>query len=399
MTVTDIPFINVFDPTHDHESSEVAEAREAHWYATTPGPPMILRHEQARQVLRDDRFIHGATAYMAYNGVTSGPTYDWWEGTIMSKGANPPDHKRVRDTVQEVFTPRRVAQLRDFAAATAAELADAHLPAGESCDFSQFSRRYPALVICRLLGVPPEDFATFSAGASDIGLAFSREITAEQLPVIDAAVEDLNRYAADLITTLRAEPGDDLLSALVNNPDLSEDEIHNLTVVLVWSGQDTTHCQLGRAIVTFADHPDQWELVAEQPEMAQQAMEEVVRWSPQARLMWRIPTVDVQLDDLELAAGSMVFLNVVAANRDPRAFDSADRFQVTGRHRSQHLGFSHGMHHCLGAALARMEMAEALKLLTRRYRAPRLEGEIEWRAPQASIHGPERLPVVLPPRD
>jgi cytochrome P450 len=394
------PFLNIFDPHFDAVNEEVAAAREEHPWATTPGPPIVLRYEEVRGALRDSaNWIHGAAGYMQAHGVTEGPTAEWWGGTLMSLGANAPVHKRVRDSVARAFTAPRVEDLRTTARKLAEQLVDERVTPGETVDFSaSFTRRYPAFVMCALLGVPPEDFDQFSQGASDIGLAFSQQITPEQLSHIDEAVVHLSGYADDLIERLRAEPGDDLLSELIRHSDLSDDERHNLVVLLLWSGQDTTHCQLGRGMVAFSEHPDQWDLLAKQPDLIPQAIEEVVRFTPQARVGWRIATSDVEIGDLAVPANSMVWLNMAGANRDPRAFDAPDTFDVTAKHRSHHLGFSHGMHFCLGAHLARMEMAEAFAVLTERFEAPVVDGEIEWRAPQAAIHGPERLPLRLVPR-
>lgn len=222
-SVTDPPFLNVFDPTFDPVGEEANAARETHFYATTPGPPILLRYDDVRGALRDsERWIHGAAGYMAAHGVTEGPTADWWAGTLMSMGANPPEHKRIRESVSRAFTPRRVEDLRDKARELSSTVTQTYITPGEVVDFCDYTRRYPAMLMCELLGVPPEDFGTFSQGAADIGLAFSRQITPEQLPAIDAAIVHLGEYVTELIDRLRAAPGDDLISALLEHDDLSE---------------------------------------------------------------------------------------------------------------------------------------------------------------------------------
>lgn len=391
----DVPFLNLFDPHFDPESSEVADARERSWWAQTPMAPLVLRYEQTREVLSDRRFVHGAERYMASQGVTQGPTYEWWANTLMSAGAG--DHARLRSLVQKAFTPTRVENLRPFARATAERLAGEIDP--QSCEFAAaFAEPLPTLVMCELLGVPVDDYDEFHATANDIGLAFSRNIGPEELPRIDAAIEALSSYVERLIASRRTGLGDDLISSLITAEEhgerLTPTELHNLVLLLVWAGQDTTARQLGRALVAFAGHPDQWERLGRQPDLAGQAVEEVCRWSPQARMLWRFATEDVSFPGLDVPAETMVLLGVVPANRDPRAFDGdPERFDITIPHRSRHLGFSIGMYYCLGAALARLEMTEGLAVLAQRHGPPEIAGEITWRPPAAAIHGPDVLPL------
>jgi cytochrome P450 len=390
----DPAFLDVTAPGFAPDSEEVAAARERHWWARTPIGPLVLRHEQARDLLADRRFGRGSEQHMASMGITEGPTYDWWTtGLLNSEGT---DHTRLRGLVQKAFLPRRTEQLRPFARRTADGLAAAIDPRG--CEFAAaFAEPLPALVMCELLGVPPEDYDRFHARANDIGLAFARAITPEQLPAIDAAITALSGYIAELIAARRAEPGDDLISALIAAEEagdrLTPAELHNLVLILVWAGQDTTARQLCRALVTFAEHPDQWRLVAERPELAAQAADEACRWQPQT-LLWRCALEDVAYGDLEVAAGSMVFMALVAANRDPRAFaGDPDRFDVTVRNEAANLQFGAGIHHCLGTRLALMEVTEAFGALTAQLGPPELAGEPVWRPPNAAIGGPDVLPL------
>ena len=392
----DVAFLNIFDPEFTPESPEVAAARERHWWAQTPMAPMILRHGEARELLGDRRLVHGAQRYMASHGVTEGPTADWWAGALMSLEGE--DHTRIRSLVQRAFSNARVEQLRPFARATGERLIGELDPSG--CEFAgEFAEPYPSLIMCELLGVPPEEYERFHGSARDIGLAFSRDITAEQLPRIDAAVLELSAYVEDLIARRRAALGDDLISSLITVEEggerLSAEELHNLVLILIWSGQDTTARQLGRGLVAFAEHPDQWDLLASTPELVDQAVDEVCRWSPQARTLWRFATEPITHKDLEIPADSMILLSVVAANRDPRVWGGdPERFDITTPPpRAFNLDFSSGIHHCLGSALARMEMSEALVLLTRAFGPPEIAGEVVWRPPAAAIHGPDVLPL------
>jgi cytochrome P450 len=397
MLVEDVPFLDIDHPGFAPECDEVAEAREQHWWARTSRAPYVLRHAEARQLLQDRRLVHGAQKAMVMMGVTAGPTFDWWNNAIMSLEGD--DHARIRSLVQKAFTPAGVESLRGFTRATAERLAAEIDPDG--CEFeAAFGEPLPTLVMCELLGVPTADYDAFHRYANDIGLAFSREISAEQLPRIDAAITGLSDYVAGLIADRRRNLGDDLLSSLITVEEhgerLSTDELHNLVLILVWSGQDTTARQLGRALVAFAQHPDQWRLLAEQPNLVDQAVDEVCRWSPQTRMLWRFATEDLTYDDLDIPANSMVLIGVVPANRDSRAWgDSADRFDITVPRRAINLDFSAGIHLCLGANLARLEMTEGLRALTRRFGPPEVTGDITWRPPSAAIHGPDALPLCF----
>jgi cytochrome P450 len=393
--LTEVPFLDIMDPGFVPESDEVAKGREQHWWARTPQAPYVLRHAEARQLLQDRRLVHGAQKAMAMMGVSSGPLFDWWNNAIMSLEGE--DHARIRGLVQKAFTPAGVESLRAFTRATAERLAAGIDPAG--CEFeAAFAEPLPTLVMCELLGVPTSDYDAFHRYANDIGLAFSREITPEQLPRIDTAITGLSDYVASLIANRRRNLGDDLISSLITVEEhgerLSTDELHNLVLILIWSGQDTTARQLGRALVAFAEHADQWRLLAQDPGLVDQAVDEVCRWSPQTRMLWRFAVEDVTHHDLDIPANSMILIGVVSANRDPRAWgDDADQFDITIPRRAINLDFSAGTHLCLGAHLARLEMTEGLRALTQRFGPPEITGDITWRPPSAAIHGPDALPL------
>jgi cytochrome P450 len=395
---TRAPQLDVAGPDFTYESPEVVQAQRRCWYAMTPSGPVVLRHRQADAVLRDRRFGKAPQRYMQMHGISSGPVYDWWTSMMSSLGVE--DHSRLRSLVSRAFSPRMVEELGPWVRSTAehlaATMADETVENGV-CEFVQaFADPLPTLVMCRLLGVPAADYDRFHRYSTDIGLAYSRDLT-EDLPRVEAAVVALSDYVGSLIADRRRHLGDDLLSALIqveqDGARLSPEELHDLVFLLVWAGQDTTARQLGRAVLAFAGHPDQWTLLARRPELALQAVEEVCRWTPQARATWRFATEDVDHDGLLIPAGGMVLVCIVAANRDPRAFEGPERFDITAPRRSRHLTFSAGIHHCLGVHVARLEMAEGLLALARRFGPPSVAGPITWRRPAAFIHGPDVLPL------
>jgi cytochrome P450 len=245
--------------------------------------------------------------------------------------------------------------------------------------------------------VPPRDFERFRAWSTDLSLAFSARI-AEERARIERALAGLLDWADRLIAERRRTPGPDLISALIaaeeSGDRLDAAELRALITVLIFGGQDTTQCQLACALATFVRHPDQWALLARHPELAAGAAEEVLRYEPAGAGSPRVATRDFQLHELAVEAGTIALPSGPAANRDPAAYPDPERFDITRRHGVPQLTFGGGEHYCLGAALARAELQEALPILARRLPHIAPAAEIEWRR-QALIRGPERLRLLL----
>jgi cytochrome P450 len=388
------PFLDVLDPTLEYESDEVSRAREQSWFATTPLGIVVLRHREGDEILRDRRFELGGERFLDKLGVTGGPLYDMWMAALFSVPVR--DHARLRGLVNRSFVPGVLERLRPFIRGLADRLAGG-IPIGRDCEFvTAFADPFAALVMCEMLGVPPEDYDEFHRCSNDVALALSRNVDG-LLPRIEAAIVALSEYVRSLLSDRRRHLGDDLISSLIlaeqDGDRLTEDELHSLVLQLVWTGQDTVALQLGRGLVALAQHPDQWRLLAEQPELAPRAVEEIVRWTPQSRSPMRYPINDLVYRDLALPAGTMVLISTVSAQRDPRAFTDPERLDIAAVRKTRLLAFGGGIHSCLGAAAARMEMAEALLALTRRLGPPSIAGEVVWRPPMARIHGPDVLPV------
>ncbi|MBO0867627.1 MAG: cytochrome P450, partial [Micromonosporaceae bacterium] len=377
-----------FDP----ESAEMADAREKSWYAQTPLGPIVLRHAQAWEVLRDRRFVNQGGRFLQNQGITEGPLYDWFSGMLAQK--NGPDHTRLRGLINKAFTRSFVERLRPFIQSTTARLAD-QVATGVEVDFvSCFARPVAGLVMCQMLGIPVDDYEQFTRWADDLGLVFN---AASEFARSQDALLGMAKYVDGLIEQRRSNPGDDLLSSLITAEEvgdrLTPQELHDTVLLLVWAGQDTTTKQFGRALVAFSRHPQQWQALADRPELAEQAVEEVCRWSPQARMTFRFAGEDITLHDLHLPADSMVLVSIVAGNRDPRAYQNPEVFDITAPREATQLVFGGGIHICLGMNAARLELAEGLVALASRFGPPELAGEIRWPPPTAMIHGPELLPL------
>jgi cytochrome P450 len=390
-------YLDVMDPAFRPDSAEVRAARSAHWCARTPVGFAVLRHDKLTALLTDRRLRQGTHRVLAAQGLTGGPLVEWMTSMILTVEGD--DHTRLRRLVSRAFTPRAVAELRPRMREIAHELVDGCPRDGRVEFMDAFADPYPARVICELLGVPPELHEAFRGWANDLGLAFSYTAAAN-LQRIESALSGLYAATDALLAQRRAEPRADLLSALIaaeaDGDHLSPEELRTMVATLLFAGQDTTRHQLGNAIAVFLRHPQQWALLARRPELAAQAVEEVVRVAPTTPVTGRVATEDFEVDGVEIPADSHLTMFLAAGNTDPAAFGAdPDRFDITAR-RPAPLTFGAGIHYCLGANLARVEMAEALPLLARRLGPIQADGDPVWR-PAMGIAGPVTLPIRFRP--
>ncbi|MGH3883005.1 MAG: cytochrome P450 [Pseudonocardiaceae bacterium] len=390
-TDADIAFFDILDPAFRIDSPAVRAAADACWWGRTPIGLAVLRYQECLMLLRDHRLRHGSLDAVAAYGLTEGLFVDWLRASLLN--AEGPPHQRRRRLVSKAFTPRSVDGLRPFMRAKAHELIDSFTGAG-SCEFmTAFADPYPAWVIAELLGIPAERFDAFLGWATDIGLGFGPAAAAER-DRIDAAVAGLYGCCDELTAQRREEPGDDLISVLITAEEegrrLTADELRQLVSTLVFAGQDTTRNQLGLAMDTFTRHPEQWRLLAARPELASTAVEELMRVNPAVPAVGRVATEDFTFQGVDIPAGTHVALFLAAANTEPDTFGDAP-FDITAQRTAQ-LTFGGGIHYCLGAWLARIEMREALPILASRLGHIALDGPVASR-PYIGITGPITLPL------
>jgi cytochrome P450 len=255
---------------------------------------------------------------------------------------------------------------------------------------------YPIPIICVLLGAPPEDWKLFSAWATDIFRIFNGNLV-EDLPFIERAAGELTEYVSDMITERRASPREDLLSELIaieeEGDRLSTEEMAMLAEATLMAGTDTTRNQLACCIALFTEHPDQWAQLAEQPELAPRAVEESMRYLGAIRATVRVASEDIVYRDTLFPQGTIVSTSLAGANRDPEAWELPNEFDITQERGTAQMTFGSGIHFCMGAALARAELQEALPLLARRMPGLARNGPLEWKPATFGIWGPARLPV------
>jgi cytochrome P450 len=353
------------------------------------GPPAWLatRYADARFVLGDRRFSRAMEKEKDAPRMMAGQR----DGGILQM--DPPDHTRLRTLVAKAFTMRRVELLRPRVAELAAGLIAEMKAAGEPADLvDAYALPIPVAVICELLGVPVSDRPKFRAW-SDAALSTSG-LTAEEF---DRNREELRAYMAGLIAQHRAEPQDDLMTALIEARDvrdrLTELELIDLCVGILVAGHETTASQIPNFVYALLDQPEQWRRLCADPGLIPAAVEELLRFIPlgAGAGFARYATEDIEVGGVLVRAGEPVLVAVGAANRDRLQFDSAERLDFD-RGDFQHLGFGHGVHHCLGAPLARLELQEALKALVTEMPGLRLAGDIVWKT-QMLVRGPRSMPI------
>lgn len=394
-TIDSVPSFDVTDPAFSITSAEVHEAREQSWYATTPYGIAVLRYEQVSRLIKHPKLRQGSAAWPAHNGVTEGPFAEWFASWILNKEGE--EHHRLRRLMNPAFSPKLIGSLVPRFQALANELID-NFAQPDRCEFvSEFAEPYAARVIAIMLGLPEDEWKVISTESTTIGLAMGVTLR-EDLPKIEAAVQRLYEYSDELIADRRANPREDFMTTLVNasRPDdgrLSDKELRDAILLLIFGGFDTTRNQLGLAMQTFMKHPDQWQLLGERPDLGGKAVEEVMRVNPTVRWVTREVIEDFEYEGLTLTAGTTVHLYSESAGTDPRVFEPG--FDIAAE-RKPHFGFGGGVHHCLGHFVARSDMSEALPLLARRLRDPHELPGASW-LPDSGNTGPNTLPIGFTP--
>jgi cytochrome P450 len=387
----------VYQETHDPDEAHriIRQGHQQAPIALGPYGPEVLGYDPVRTLLRDSRFAMPRGISLVVQGITSGPVWDKVCQTILSVDAA--QHHRLRRLVSRAFTPRAAERMRAACSEVITELVDRHSAVGRCDMVHDIARQYPVPIISALVGAPSEDWELFARWADDLTKAFGCNVAAEESAILHAW-QQLDAYLEDLIARRRQSLGDDLISELIRVEEdgdrLAHDELVNLVAILLNAGTDTTRNQLAAAVQVLSDYPDQWALLAKHPELAPKAVEELMRHSPIIFATLRVATTDIDLGGVLIPEGACVFANTAAANRDPAIYDDPDRFDITREGPAPMLTFGGGAHHCLGAHLARIELAEALRVITRRMPHTRRTGPAPWKPP-AGISGPSSLPLAF----
>ncbi|MFB9891440.1 cytochrome P450 [Planobispora takensis] len=305
-------------------------------------------------------------------------------------GSDPPEHTRLRRMLTPEFTVRRMRRLEPRIREIVDEHLDAMEKSGPPADLvTDFALPVPSLVICELLGVPYSDRAGFQET--------SRRMLDVSLPPEERAAADVQarRYIAELTAAMHDDPGEDLLGMLIreHGDDLTTAELAGIGSLLLIAGHETTSNMLALGTLALMEHPGQLALLRDEPDRMEAAIEELLRWLSIVHTgMFKVTTTEVRLGGRTIGPGELVICSLPAANRDPALVPDPEDLDLA-RGAIGHLAFGHGVHHCLGAPLARMEMRIAFPALLRRFPGLRLAGDPVYRSFSA-VHGLSTMPVA-----
>ena len=421
MTVVSELELQTFDYTDAQMRGErfhtaMAQAREQGWLAQAPFGYMTLDREAGEFFLRTRSAIFPGMKIAEIFGVTEGPLYEQMRRNILH--VNGADHTRLRSLVNPALSPRAAERyrpiMREFLgdllaqaiAASSGPNAEAQDEQTIFCDFvDAFAKPYPSLAIATVMGAPLQDAPRLHHWSNWIQRQFDAVSMSDEREKaqITQAVREFYEYAHELVRARREDPGDDLISKLIAAEEegerLSDVECINLVFNVLVGGVDTSQSQLAHAVRLLAEHPDQWELLAKDPSLAEHAVEEALRYEPITPFTARILTEEVVYRDVTFPEGTVVMVCAFTGNRDLAEDEAgsrgADSFDITAdRGRARPLTFGAGVHYCLGANLARVELQEGLAFLAEHLHDLRLDGEPVFEG-VSGIYGLAELPIAF----
>jgi cytochrome P450 len=339
--------------------------------------------------------LHDPGAFCSRGGITLEPS----PPLPMLLTTDPPEHTAKRRLVSRAFTPRRIADLEPIVRRLATRYIDGFVEAGTADLVADYAAKLPMDVISRMLGVPPGDDDMLRGWTNAL---IDRE---EGEPAVTAAGIEafghLHAYFTEHVAALRRAPGDDLASALVemelDGARLDDTELVGFCFLLIIAGNETTTKLLGNCLSALQRFPAEKQRVIDDPALIPDAIEETLRYDGSTQVMARTLTRDVTKHGETMPAGEKVLLLLGSANRDERMFTAPDTFTLDRNRDVQHVGFGHGIHVCLGAALARLEMRVSLEELLRRIPDYEIDAAASQRVHSGNVRGYARMPMAFTP--
>jgi cytochrome P450 len=377
------------DPTIDDPYPMLARLRTVDpIHQSRLGPWLFTRYEDVDRVPRDSRWsrFEAASTELGYTPDVDEELAAALQANLMMLiNRDEPDHRRIRQLLQHAFTPRAIAGWQSTVHGIAERVIDAVADEDEFDFLRRVGYPIPEMVICELMGVPHADHVLWGQWAAK-SVARNRVGAGDEQNLRDAqqAVLEFYRYFQELIRERRKRPGDDLISVLIAAEEagdrLDEDELIGTAIMLITAGHETTANMAGNGLYLLFRHPDQFRLLLQDPSHVPGAVEEMLRCEPTTRLgLPRIASEDIPFGDIVVPAGSRAVVIRPAANRDPAAFPDPERFDIT-RPDNRHLSFGTGVHFCLGAMLARMELRTTFTAVAERLPDLELREIPTWRA-------------------
>jgi cytochrome P450 len=372
------------------------ELRERSWVVRAePIGFLVLDQEAVASFMRSKSATFPGPRLYEAQGITEGFLYERAKGTLLGRSGD--DHRRLRKLVQPAFTPAAAEELRPAMREYVEELFEGFAGEGR-CEFvTSFAKPLPAKVIATVMGAPLEDAGRLGKWANTIQGQFDPIKVSTRLDELNRAAAEFYEYVRDLLAKRHDDPGDDLVTTLIQAEEegdkLTEEECLDVVSSVLVGGVDTTQSQLAHGLRLFAEHPEQWKRLGDDPSLASNAAEEVLRFEPIAPLTARIMLEDVEHRGVTFPRDTLVFAAAVTANRDPDEYDEPETFDISAdRGRAKPLSFGAGPHFCLGANLAKAELDEAFAFLAPRMRDLELDGEPEYDTP-LGVYGLLELPL------
>jgi cytochrome P450 len=395
VTELDLPEIDYntpdFGPRTYHE--QLAKAREQGWLAHSPLAYVVLDEQSGDFFLRARQTAFPGRQIAEIFGITSGPLFEHIDANILNLTGD--KHRRLRSLVGQAFTPRAADRWRPVMRGFLRRLwDDQDLDNSKRREFvAAVARPYPSRTIAAVLGAPIDDAPQLCHWSNMVQRQFDIQALATQIPDIERAAVEAESYVTSLLDDRKDNPGEDLITTLIQAEEhgdkLSHDECVNLVLNVLAGGVDTTQSQLAHALRLFAAHPAQWTLLAQHPdELAPAAVQEVLRFEPIAPFTARIVLEDTEHRGVLFPAGTIVAVCAERANRE----HDGETFDITAARDGKLYTFGAGQHFCLGANLARAELEEALKFLAPRMPGLTLDGEPVLGGVEG-IYGVETLPL------
>lgn len=381
-------------PRYAHLRAEIGQLA----YQRTLGGWNVVGYDACEEVLRTPAMSVDRSELLThvppYRNLSQS-TMDLFMSTMLMK--DPPDHTRLRTLVNRAFTPRQMAALEPDIEKIAHGLLHDIAHGDEADVIESFCAQLPIHVISKMLGFPPASWDEFRT-ISDSLVQFIDPISSFVPHEMERTVRRFREMLGELVTDREREPQDDMVSRLVEAHDdgdrLDRSELESMVAILMVAGHETTASLLGNSLLALQLHPLAKDRLRTEPDIAANAVEELLRYDAPVQLTDRFPTADVEVAGHTLKKGQLVGLFLGAANRDPARYERPDEL-ILDREDPRPLSFGHGIHHCLGAALARLEARVALPLFLQTFPNYRIDTDrVEWKR-SFTVRGPKSLPTTI----